>query len=402
MNTNAGAHTLNLKAEVPAFGKVYYDPDHIANIFGLAKMVDTADYVTFDSRIDDAFHVWRDERETIFARTPANLYTCKPTAHYLEQIATSKNMLPPPDDSEPTVQATALIDDAFAYHFFMHPNPAPDDDPEFQFLLKTVTDNLKLYTKCKQKDAKLASIAFHGTGRKPIPKLKAFIKGGYIRDCSVLSEDVDRAVDIFGPNCSHLKGTSTHPRPPHICTPDVTEIPCALRTEISPLTLYLDIMPMLTTVDSHIKYRALVPLKNRTAESLYDFLNNVLRCYNRATIYATSIDSDIEFKSLFEDIEDNMDAKFNYAPQGQHVPAVKRNNRTIADCICVAVHYLPYRNIPRLLLKHVAVYETEKLNWFPAEGGLSDTFTPHQFLELPPIDWNNDKDPSRLLLPNLH
>jgi len=48
MHTNAGARTLNLKAEVPAFGKVYYDPDHIANIFGLAKMVDTADYVTLN------------------------------------------------------------------------------------------------------------------------------------------------------------------------------------------------------------------------------------------------------------------------------------------------------------------------------------------------------------------
>jgi len=56
----------------------------------------------------------------------------------------------------------------------------------------------------------------------------------------------------------------------------------------------------------------------------------------------------------------------------------------------VAVHYLPYRNIPRLLLKYIAISETKKLNWFPADSGLSDTLTPHQFLELPPIDWNKD------------
>jgi len=175
MHTNAGARTLNLEAEVPAFGKVYYDPDHIANIFGLTKMVDTADYVTFDSQIDDAFHVWKDDHEMIFARTPANLYAHKPTAHYLEQLASSKNMLPPPDDSKPTVQATALIDDTFAYHFFMHPSPTPDDEPEFQFLLETVADNLKLYSKREQKDARLARIAFHGTGHNPIPKLKALL-----------------------------------------------------------------------------------------------------------------------------------------------------------------------------------------------------------------------------------
>jgi len=191
-------------------------------------------------------------------------------------------MLPPPDDSEPTVQATALIDDTIAYHFFMHPSPTPDDEPEFQFLLETVADNLKLYTKREQKDAKLARIAFHGTGRSPLPKLKAFLKGGYIKNCPVLSEDVDRAADIFGPDRSHLKGTSTRPHPPRVRAHDVTEIPRALRTKISPLTLYLDVMyvngmPMLTTVDSHIKYRALVPLKNRTAESLYESLDNVLR-----------------------------------------------------------------------------------------------------------------------------
>jgi len=276
----------------------------------------------------------------------------------------------------------------------MHPGPTPDYEPEFQFLLETVADNLELHTKRKQKDTKPARIAFHGTGRNPIPKLKAFVKGGHIKNCPVLSEDMDRAADIFSPDCSHLKGTSTRPHPPRVRSPDVMEIPRALRTKMSPLALHLDVMcvngmPMLTTVDSRIKHRALVPLKNRTAESLCDSLDNVLCRHNRATIYVTSIDSDIEFKTLFEDVEDNMDAKFSCAPQGEHVPAAKRNNRTIADRICVAVHYLPCRNIPRLLLKH-AVSETEKLNWFPAEGGLSDTFTPHQFLELPPIDWNKD------------
>jgi len=273
----------------------------------------------------------------------------------------------------------------------MHPSPTPDDEPEFQFLLETVADNLKLYTKREQKDAKLAIIAFHGTGRNSIPKLKAYIKGGYIKNCPVLSKDVDRAADIFGPDCSHLKGTSTRPHPPRVRNADVTAIPRILGTKISPLTLYLDAMcangvPMLTTVDSQIKYRALVPLKNLTAKSLYDSLDNLLRRYNCTTVCVTSIESDIEFKSLFEDVEDNMDAKFNYAPQGEHVSAAERNNQTTADCICVAVHYLPYCNIPHLLLKHIAISETEKLSWFPAEGGLSDTFTPHQFLELPPID----------------
>jgi len=186
-------------------------------------------------------------------------------------------MLPPPTDSKPTVQATALIDDTFACHFFVHPSPTPDDEPEFQFLLETVADNLKLHAKREQKDAKLALIAFHGTGRAPLPKLKAFLKGGHIKNCPILSEDVDQAADIFGPNHSHLKGTSTRPHPPRVQAHDVTDVPRALRTKTSPPTLCLDVMcingmPMLTTVDSRIKCRALVPLKNRTTEAFASHL----------------------------------------------------------------------------------------------------------------------------------
>lgn len=147
---------------------------------------------------------------------------------------------------------------------------------------------------------------------------------------------------------------------------------------------------MLSTIDSRIKYWAMVPLKNCTAAILYEGIDNVIQRCNRNTIYVTSIESDWEFKNQFEPIEDNMDAKFNYAPQGQHVPQVERNNRTISDRIRTAVHYLPYRNIPWFLLKHIAVSETEKLNWFPAKEGLSDTFSPHQLMGLRPIDWHRD------------
>jgi len=73
------------------------------------------------------------------------------------------------------LEATALLDDAFAYHFFMNPSLSPDDETEYQFLLNRVADNLKLYTKHEQEDAKLACIAFHGTGRNPISNLKAFL-----------------------------------------------------------------------------------------------------------------------------------------------------------------------------------------------------------------------------------
>jgi len=121
-------------------------------------MVDTADYVTFDSRIDDAFHVWKDNRETIFVRTPANLYAYKPTTHYLEQLASSKNMLiqhsqptpvaPQPTSSPPEPTSTRNINtatDNWKYHGLLGHRPAPPKSGSTHQVLVNWEDHAPTY-----------------------------------------------------------------------------------------------------------------------------------------------------------------------------------------------------------------------------------------------------------------
>ena len=43
MQTNTGVATLDVQADVPGYGPVYLDKNHVTNIFGLANMVDTCD-----------------------------------------------------------------------------------------------------------------------------------------------------------------------------------------------------------------------------------------------------------------------------------------------------------------------------------------------------------------------
>jgi len=149
---------------------------------------------------------------------------------------------------------------------------------------------------------------------------------------------------------------------------------------------------MLTTVDSHIKYRALDPLKNRAARSLYNSLDNVLRRYNWATIYVTSVDSDIEFKSLFKDVEDNMDTKLTMSLRASmfQQPNATTEPQLIAfvwpSITCLITTFLACCS-STLLFRKLRNSIGSRLR---GEGGLSDTFTHHQFLELPPIDWNKD------------
>jgi hypothetical protein len=57
--TNAGVKQSNCEANVPGFGKVYYDEDAIANIFGFSDLK-KKHRITYDSDKEDAFLVHMD------------------------------------------------------------------------------------------------------------------------------------------------------------------------------------------------------------------------------------------------------------------------------------------------------------------------------------------------------
>jgi hypothetical protein len=78
MATNAGTKTLNLKGDVIGFGKAWYDPDFMANIFGFAKMAEQH-RITYDSNIEDAFLVHTEDGDVLkFEQTSEGLYAYRP------------------------------------------------------------------------------------------------------------------------------------------------------------------------------------------------------------------------------------------------------------------------------------------------------------------------------------
>ena len=84
--------------------------------------------------------------------------------------------------------------------------------------------------------------------------------------------------------------------------------------------MFLNGMPMLMTIDKTIRFRALVPLNNRYAEELYRGLDGVMRKYNSAGHEIECIDCDGEFKSVMDEIKDELDINTNYTATNAHVP----------------------------------------------------------------------------------
>ena len=152
--------------------------------------------------------------------------------------------------------------------------------------------------------------------------------------CPVTVEDVNIMEKIFGPDVATLKGKTTR-HASTVARENLIDLPPKLKENVD-LILCMDLMymqgiPMLTTMDTRIKFRVLVPLKNRTPSEIYEGLDLVLRHYNKAGFQIKDIHCDQEFKSMMNKVSDDLDVKMNYTTTGEHVPEAERNNHTIKE-----------------------------------------------------------------------
>ena len=85
MATNAGRKVLSEDAELVGLGTVKYNKEQIANILGFSHMSDKY-RITYDNKIDDAFHVHTKNGIIRFVRD-GRLYTYEPLEGYLQAIA---------------------------------------------------------------------------------------------------------------------------------------------------------------------------------------------------------------------------------------------------------------------------------------------------------------------------
>ncbi|MGC9176795.1 MAG: hypothetical protein ACP5F1_06960, partial [Thermoplasmata archaeon] len=217
---------------------------------------------------------------------------------------------------------------------------------------------------------------YHIMGCPTIENLKYLLRANIIKKCPVTPADIDLPENIFAPDIGTLKGKTTCKPPPRV-KDDVVEVPLELKEKQK--EYYMNIlcvngMPMLTGIDGNIHYRSLVPLENRTAEELYSGLDKIVYSgldkiicrYNDAGHIIKTIYCDQEFKPLMNQGKDELDVCMNYTTTDEHVPEAERNNRTIAERIRCAYHNLPYKAIPKLMLRYLSIVCTKQLNLFPA------------------------------------
>ena len=90
---------------------------------------------------------------------------------------------------------------------------------------------------------------------------------------------------------------------------------------------------------------------------------------------------------MMDRVKDDLGVRMNFTNALDHVPEAERNNRTIKERIRAAFQRLPYKAIPRAMIRYLAMTQTAQLNLFPVKGGVSPYYSPRHLLGLPSLDY---------------
>jgi hypothetical protein len=245
-------------------------------------------------------------------------------------------------------------------------------------LLNSVEENKSFYTERQFEQAKMARDLYHAMGTPSISDFKAMLWMNVIGNNPVTTEDIKIADKIFGPDIGALKGKTTRRKPAPVVN-DQIEIPSELIAAQREVTLCIDGMEVsglvFSTTDSkNLYYRTAQLVPRKTPEAYQEALSSIFRIYKNAGFLITVIRSDNEFCPLIKHLSDVYDVTMNFANPQEHVPEAERNNRVIKERIRATYHRLPYRRLPRTLVKILVLESAKKLNFLPARHVISQQY----------------------------
>jgi hypothetical protein len=109
--------------------------------------------------------------------------------------------------------------------------------------------------------------------------------------------------------------------------------------------------------------------------------------YDNERLNNTNQKRNREFRAMMNEVKDNLGVCMNLTNALDHVPEAERNNRTIMERVRAAYHQLPYKALPRQLIRYLVQTQASQLNLFPAKGGISLYYSPRTILGLPALDY---------------
>ena len=336
--TNGGHQDSNMIGDYPHLGKtctVWYNPASIANILSLADVRKLCT-VTMDSSRSPSINVHRHDGTIMsFDEHPSGLYVYNSN-----------------DSNTPVA----------AYTF-----------------LSTVAEHKRVFSQRQVQQADLARKLYRMLGRPDEQSFRSLLQNNLILNCPVSPDDAHRALAIYGPDVATLKGKTTRATaaaraPTYLAVP----LPPTVLEHHRNVTLCVDFffvqeLCFFHTISRDIGFRTVAPVTDRSFKTILHELQAAIQLYTARGFTVCDIHGDHEFECTRLALSP---IHLNIVAADGHVGEVERSIRTIKERLRACAHGLPYRRLPKLLLRHMVTDVVRCLNLFPWPAGISDTLSP--------------------------
>jgi hypothetical protein len=236
---------------------------------------------------------------------------------------------------------------------------------------------MQMFTKRQVASAQQARDLQAGLGFPSVQDYKWIVKANMLKDCPVISQDVDVALKVWGNQVPMLKGKTIRRKPP-VVTENVVQVPKEIRLLHRRVTLVIDIffvnkIPFFATLSLRICFLSVTHMSDRKAPTIFKALKNMHNFYLQRGFQIVFIKGDGEFKPLQDLIQSELfgGPTLNLASANEHVPEIERKIRVIKERVRAVRYSVPCNALPELVTTHSVLFVTKQLNLFPVKGGIS-------------------------------
>ena len=274
--------------------------------------------------------------------------------------------------------------------------------------LQTISGNREMFSR-RELDAADAARALHRQLGRPSPsRFHEYLTNNLIRNCPITIADAKRAGFIYGADTAYLKGKTTQrPALPHVPTTVTAPLPDFIEAHHRDVTLCVDFffvqgMAFLHVISRKIGFRSCTVMANRSKATILRTIKKEITAYAQRGFDIRDVHGDQEFECIRTELLSlHLQDGFRFLQHGialetctmnDHIGEVERSIRTIKEVVRATAHGMPYRRLPRQLIRGLVEYATRTLNDFPYYQGVSRTLSPNTIVTGKPApDYNGYK-----------
>jgi hypothetical protein len=174
----------------------------------------------------------------------------------------------------------------------------------------------------------------------------------------------------------------------------IVEIPESMYEDLKHVTLcadfhYVNGLAVFHAISRRIDYRTVSFPLNRSRATIVNQLRDIFKIYNARGFQITEVHADSEFAKIGNDI---LPVRLRTCGTDDHVPEVERSVQTQKNENRSLCHGMPYKCMPRVMLRELIQMGNTFLNAFGSKDSIASGLSPRNVIDgLPHIDYNDLK-----------